>query len=258
MKKTTYFFSLLLLAFTFVQPSYAHRYFDSWRAQWCTPDPYLMLYPGWSPYNYGLCNPLRNIDPSGDTTYAYNQNHDLVPIDNSPDIISWGQQSPNYVSGNFTILTLAQYTVIDPFMGRFHYMQPNREIVPTANGARWFAPRPTISMGIVNIPGGPEELPSGLRVASSALKALFEGGTVEGKSIIGIRDLLLKSGFTQSLSESGGGYLFRNGLGEEVRIMNRNGGWEIRVMNEFGNYLDNAGNVAPDRASSHGIQVSPY
>jgi hypothetical protein len=90
MKKTASFFSLLLLAFTFVQPSYAHRYFDSWRAQWCTPDPYLMLYPGWSPYNYGLCNPLRNIDPSGDTTYAYNKNHDLVPIDNSPDIISWG------------------------------------------------------------------------------------------------------------------------------------------------------------------------
>ncbi len=155
MKKTTYFFSLLLLAFTFVQPSYAHRYFDSWRAQWCTPDPYLMLYPAWSPYNYGLCNPLRNIDPSGDTTYAYDQNHNLVPIDNSPDMIVWGQQNSNYVSGNFTILTLAQYTVIDPFMGHFHHMQPNREIVPTANGARWFAPRPTLTMGIVNIPGGP-------------------------------------------------------------------------------------------------------
>ncbi len=177
MKKITYFFLLILSVFTFVQPSYAHRYFDPWRAQWCTPDPYLMLYPGWSPYNYGLCNPLRNIDPSGDTTYAYDQNHNLVPIDNSPDIISWGQQDPNYVSGNFTVLTLAQYTVIDPFMGHFHHMQPNYEIVKTANGARWYAPRPTLTLGIVNIPGGPE----GIRIGGILIESVEDLAEAAGQ-----------------------------------------------------------------------------
>ncbi len=257
MKRFMILLSAFLSLLSTFQPSFAGRYYDSHSSRWLTPDPALRLYPGWSPYCYGLDNPLRNIDPSGDTTYAYDQNHKLVPIDNSPDIIVWGQQDPNYVSGNFTILTLIQYTMIDPLMGNWHYMQPNREIVYNATQPRWYHPKPTMNIGIVNIPGGPEELPSGLRVASNALRALFEGGTVEGKSIIGIRNVLLRSGFTQSLSESGEGYLFRNALGEEVRIMNRNGGWEIRVMNHFGNYLNKTGDVAPDRASSHGIQVSP-
>lgn len=149
---------LLLVAIATVvalvpKTSYAHRYFDSWSARWTTPDPYMMVYPAWSAYNYGLCNPLRNIDPSGDTTYAYNQNHDLVPIDNSPDVISWGRQDPNYISANFTWVTAFSWFMIDPWMGKFHNM--HTEVVPTAIGARWYEPRPTVNIGIVNIPGGP-------------------------------------------------------------------------------------------------------
>jgi RHS repeat-associated protein len=78
MKKIKYFFSLLLLAVTFVQPSYAHRYFDSWCARWTTPDPALRdrdpqqqikkygykLFEE-SPYGYCSDNPLKYVDPDG-------------------------------------------------------------------------------------------------------------------------------------------------------------------------------------------------
>ena len=35
-------------------------------------DPRTDKYPGWSPFNYVLGNPIANIDPNGDTTRVYN------------------------------------------------------------------------------------------------------------------------------------------------------------------------------------------
>ena len=95
---------------------------------------------------------------------------------------------------------------------------------------------------------------TGLRAASPALRALFAEGSLSGASIIGIRSTLLEGGFTQSVTRNGAGYLFRNNAGEEVRIMSRAGGWDARIMNKFGNYLDEFGNVA-DRMKSHGISI---
>jgi len=46
------------------------RYYDSGIGRWTTADPLGDKYPGWSPYAYTLCNPLRFIDPNGmDTLY---------------------------------------------------------------------------------------------------------------------------------------------------------------------------------------------
>jgi hypothetical protein len=81
-------------------------------------------------------------------------------------------------------------------------------------------------------------------------------GSVRGRSIISIRDTLFKAGFTMNKAR-GFGYIFRNALGEQVRIMARGGGWDIRVMNQFGNYLDEFGNVAQNAAQAHGIPVHP-
>ena len=96
--------------------------------------------------------------------------------------------------------------------------------------------------------------PSGLRGASQGLSSVFEAGTARGRSIIDIRAGLLDDGFTQTLTNNRSGYLFRNSLGEEVRIMSRNGGWDIRIQNQFGNYLDEFGNVA-NPAATHDIPV---
>jgi RHS repeat-associated protein len=96
---------------------------------------------------------------------------------------------------------------------------------------------------------------SGLRAATGGLRSLFSGGTVSGRTIIGVRASLLKSGFTQGLSKNRKGYLFVNEAGEQVRIMRKAGEWEIRVRNRAGNWLDDLGNSARDRASSHDIKL---
>jgi RHS repeat-associated protein len=97
-------------------------------------------------------------------------------------------------------------------------------------------------------------LPTGLRSASTGLRQIFSEGSVRGRSIIGIRDALLKNGFTQEVTNNGSGYLFKNAVGEEVRIMSRGGTWDLRVMNRFRNYLDEFGNVGTP-STTHGIEV---
>ncbi len=41
------------------------RYYDSFKAQWTSPDPLEDKYPGWSSYNYCLGNPVNFWDPDG-------------------------------------------------------------------------------------------------------------------------------------------------------------------------------------------------
>lgn len=103
---------------------------------------------------------------------------------------------------------------------------------------------------------GAGSLATGLRKASPALKSLFGGGSIRNTSIINIRNTLLKNGFRMTHSDRGSGYLFRNAAGEEVRIMRRGGGWDVRIKNSSGNYLDEFGNVAPP-AQTHNITVNP-
>lgn len=41
------------------------RYYDSDLGRWLSVDPLADKYPGWSPYNYVMGNPLNSIDPDG-------------------------------------------------------------------------------------------------------------------------------------------------------------------------------------------------
>ena len=43
------------------------RYYESLTGRWMQVDPLADKYPGWSPYNYCLNNPLIFVDPNGDT-----------------------------------------------------------------------------------------------------------------------------------------------------------------------------------------------
>ena len=95
---------------------------------------------------------------------------------------------------------------------------------------------------------------SGLRGASAGLQELFASGSIRNRPMIYIRNILRQNGFTQTISRNGQGYLFTNAAGEEVRIMSRNGRWDIRVRNAFGNYLDEYGNVGPP-STTHNITV---
>lgn len=59
------------------------------------------------------------------------------------------------------------------------------------------------------------------------------------------------------LSRNKKGFLFVNDLGEQVRIMRRNSAWDIRVYNQYGNYLDALGNVAKP-SNAHGINAFSF
>ena len=64
------FASFLLLLST--QTIFAGRYYDSAIGRWLSVDPKANKYPGWSPYNYALNNPLIYTDPNGDTVVVNN------------------------------------------------------------------------------------------------------------------------------------------------------------------------------------------
>ena len=40
-------------------------------------------------------------------------------------------------------------------------------------------------------------------------------------------------------------------------MMRRNGGWDIRIKNKGGNWLDEFGNTAQGKAPSHNIEIFP-
>ena len=63
MRQTKLFFVLvLLLLFNSV---FAGRYYDAATGRWLQVDPLADNYPSWSPYNYTLNNPIKNVDPDG-------------------------------------------------------------------------------------------------------------------------------------------------------------------------------------------------
>ncbi len=103
---------------------------------------------------------------------------------------------------------------------------------------------------------GGGKLPGGLNNASTGLKELFSEGSLKGRSIIGIRQTLMKNGFKMSKADTNG-YIFRmpGKSVEHVRIMSRAGGWDVRVQNEGGGWLDEVGNQVTGRSASHGINV---
>jgi RHS repeat-associated protein len=59
---------------------YGARFYDPWVSRWWGVDPAAVKYSEWSPYNYVLGNPARNIDPRGDTVR-------IIGLDGNP--LNW-------------------------------------------------------------------------------------------------------------------------------------------------------------------------
>ena len=83
------------------------RYYDSDLGRWLTPDPLADKYPGWSPYNYVMNNPLRLIDPNGmgikDSASAANQQESEQQLQKDKQELaeSWDNGDVLGVVGNF-------------------------------------------------------------------------------------------------------------------------------------------------------------
>ncbi len=59
-----------ILLFVLSNLLFAGRYYDSATGRWLSVDPKADKYPGLSPYNYALNNPLKYIDSNGQEVYV--------------------------------------------------------------------------------------------------------------------------------------------------------------------------------------------
>jgi len=236
------------------------RGYDSRIGRFFCVDALSELFPGHSSYSYSFNNPISFSDANGMSPDSVNGEAEF------PRIV---EMEPVEVRAD---IVPVRYLAVTPLTPR-HFIQNlfssgevgSQRTYSQENG-RWWSYidlRNQIQVNNMVLPEwvgavGPSGILSGLRHASIGLKALFQGGSIRGNTIIAIRDMLLKNGFKQSLSENRRGYLFKNASGEEIRLMrSRIGDWVIRVRNSADNYLDEFGNVAKTRAGSHGINISP-
>ncbi|MBW2962112.1 RHS repeat-associated core domain-containing protein [Mesonia aestuariivivens] len=57
---------------------YGARYYDPKWSVWLSVDPMAEKYPGWSPYNYTLQNPVKFVDPDGNAVWKPDSKGNLI------------------------------------------------------------------------------------------------------------------------------------------------------------------------------------
>ena len=83
------------------------RYYESLTGRWMQVDPMARKYPGWSPYNYAMNNPLRNLDPDGrglnDSNMAAQQRENKKQLEQDKKELkeAWNNGNVLGVVGNF-------------------------------------------------------------------------------------------------------------------------------------------------------------
>ena len=66
-------FIALVLVWSLTPLASAGRYYDARTGRFLQTDPKSHKFPGWSPYNYALDNPLKYIDPDGKEVRIYSR-----------------------------------------------------------------------------------------------------------------------------------------------------------------------------------------
>jgi len=56
------------------------EYWQEQPAHWLSVDPMRNKYPGWSPYNYSLNNPLRYLDPNGMWSSSFDPDKKTISV----------------------------------------------------------------------------------------------------------------------------------------------------------------------------------
>ncbi|MGH7495432.1 MAG: RHS repeat-associated core domain-containing protein [bacterium] len=234
---------------------FPERSYESQSARWLSADPFAKARPWESPYLYVGGNPIVRVDLEG--LYWIDTNGDRIPD-------TWVIEEPTYAISE----PQNEEAIIRPRYGRLFglgFLAVGEAIGHNDFFRAWTGTDPFSTQQISNtervVSGilaattvAPLRLPLGLKNASQGLKHLFSNGSIRGMSIIEIRTTLINNGFKQTVTRNGQGYLFKNSAGENIRIMSRGGKWDIRVQNQFGNYLNEFGNVAGPSAT-HNIEV---
>ena len=102
-------------------------------------------HPEESPYNYVMNNPITNVDFDGDSATVI---HGFLTLD---PVLSTAKQDRNYVSGWMDWYQWSLYAL--NIVGKLGFGNPG--LVKTAQGTRYYYPKPTMNIGIVDLPGMP-------------------------------------------------------------------------------------------------------
>ena len=89
------------------------RYYDSELARWLSVDPLADKYPGWSPYNYCLNNPLIIVDPDGMDTTSRAASATYDAYTKNETITETIEQHLNPGTKNFAIIKTTNTATID-------------------------------------------------------------------------------------------------------------------------------------------------